>query len=76
MIQTLLKTQTAMVQIILTTGTAMEDPDGSKWTNITEDTNSLVPILPKTGTAMDGREWTDITEDRNRHGRKRMDRHY
>ena len=56
MVQTLLKTQTAMVQIILTTGTAMEDPDGSKWTNITEDTNSLVPILPKTGTAMDGRD--------------------
>ena len=50
-----------------------------RWTHITEDTNSLVPILPKTGTAMDrlnghtedrnshrtmdGREWTDITED-------------
>ena len=56
MVQTLLKTLTAMVQIILTTGTAMEDPDGSEWTDITEDTNSLVPILPMTGTAMDRRK--------------------
>ena len=56
MVQTLLKTLTAMVQIILTTGTAMEDPDGSERTDITEDTNSLVPILPMTGTAMDRRK--------------------
>ena len=48
--QTLLKTQTAMVQTLLKTQTAMEDPDG--------------------------REWTNITEDRNRHGPKGMDRHY
>ena len=54
-----------MVQTILKTGTAIEDPDGSEWTDITEDTNSLVPILPKTGTAMDRSDWTDITEDTN-----------
>ena len=28
----------------------------TEWTDITEDTNSLVPTLLKTGTAMDGRD--------------------
>ena len=40
-------------QTLLKKGTAM---DRREWTDITEDTNSLVPILPKTGTFMDGRD--------------------
>ena len=55
--QTILKAQTAWTeengQTLPKTGTAM---DGREWTGITEDINSLVPILPKTDTAMDGRD--------------------
>ena len=52
--QTLLKTQTAWYQAYR----RQEQPwtEETEWTDITEDTNSLVPILLKTGTAMDRRE--------------------
>ena len=72
MVQTLLKTQTAMVQTLLKIQTAMVQ-------TLLKTQTAMVQIILTTGTALedpDGREWTSITEDKNSHGPKRMDRHY